>query len=257
MSVSGLEGRLATDSDGGRFFTGQTVDRGVGRGPFTTDADARWDVQVIDINTIMDDVLLRGTDCNRPAETDVQRMQWLITDFLTGARLPPSATTTSPRPTPRTWTRRTTASRASTRAAWPTSAPRTAARTGTSSTTSASPTSSRSGTAARPHTTRTCAYSISSVLDDIDDYGVTWPAEWPEESGMQRDPSRVYSGVQVVYGTGQPGAYVSRAGDRHGLQAPRGRPLRRERQDRDAAPSSSASTTSTPPRRRTSPSRSR
>jgi hypothetical protein len=37
-----------------------------------------WTMELDDLNTVLDRRILLGADCNRPAETDVARMQWLM-----------------------------------------------------------------------------------------------------------------------------------------------------------------------------------
>lgn len=209
INVRAWKNVVAIDSDGGQFYTGQTVDRGLGRGPFKGDSDARWDVQTIDINTIMDDVLLRGSDCNRPDETDVERMQWLFetelpshgitigTDYLLTADpedmdaqdyrkqgvYPRSVADECAENSGKNWYLFYDVGVTDQLQVW---------------------------YGAEAATERTCDYGISSVLDDIDDYGVVWAAEWPEESGLQLDPSRVYSAVQVVYNDPPVQVFVNR-----------------------------------------------
>jgi hypothetical protein len=62
-----------------RIFTGFIDDRGIGRGPYKTDADRQWQVSLTDLNAILDDIIIRTSTGNRPAETDVQRVNWLLT----------------------------------------------------------------------------------------------------------------------------------------------------------------------------------
>lgn len=197
----------ADDSDGGRIFTGQTIDRGLGRGPYTTDADAQWDVQVVDINTVMDDILLRTSEWNRPEETDVARMQDLVAYMVAqGYAIGDDYLSTSDPETLDAYDYRKTGSY-----------PRTVADTCAEQSDKNWFLKYDQATAqVQLHYYKTSAavYTsdgrISSVLADIDDYGVTWAAEWPEESGLQRDPSRVYSAVQVIYGTTPSQVYVDR-----------------------------------------------
>lgn len=63
-----------------RFFTGRFAARGIGRGAaLRTGSAKQWQSGVVDVNTLFDDILLRNADANRPAETDVARMTWLLT----------------------------------------------------------------------------------------------------------------------------------------------------------------------------------
>lgn len=61
-----------------KFFDGFIADRGIGRGPYRVDEDRQWQVGVVDINSTLDDILLRSLDADRPAETDVERVTWLL-----------------------------------------------------------------------------------------------------------------------------------------------------------------------------------
>jgi hypothetical protein len=59
-----------------RIFTGYLGDRNIGRGVHEVMAGARlWTVQVVDLNTQLNDLIIR--DGKRPAETDVDRINWL------------------------------------------------------------------------------------------------------------------------------------------------------------------------------------
>jgi hypothetical protein len=59
-------------------YVGYTADRDVHRGPYQTDVGRVWDVNLVDINTVLARRILTGSSANRPAETDVARMQWLF-----------------------------------------------------------------------------------------------------------------------------------------------------------------------------------
>ena len=66
-----------------RFYRGFVADRTVSRGESdksyrTTDA-RQWAVQAADPNSLLSRRLLLGTDANRPVETDVARVQYLMT----------------------------------------------------------------------------------------------------------------------------------------------------------------------------------
>jgi hypothetical protein len=61
------------------IFNGWTADRDVTRGPSMRTAAARlWDVRLTDTNMTITRRIMRGADANRPAETDVARVQWLL-----------------------------------------------------------------------------------------------------------------------------------------------------------------------------------
>jgi len=62
------------------MYNGWVADREITRGTSALTAAARsWNVTMVDNNTVMDLRIENGTDANRPAETDVQRIQWLLT----------------------------------------------------------------------------------------------------------------------------------------------------------------------------------
>src|SRR5688500_16636545 len=61
-----------------RLFTGYTTDPALARGPYRIGSDRAWDVDVLDINTLLDDRLLLA-GANRPEETDYARVTWLLT----------------------------------------------------------------------------------------------------------------------------------------------------------------------------------
>jgi hypothetical protein len=62
------------------IFFGAVADRKVRRGPSGRVGVGReWEVSLVDLNTLLDRRIMVGTDNNRPAETDVHRIQWLLT----------------------------------------------------------------------------------------------------------------------------------------------------------------------------------
>lgn len=67
-----------------RIFSGYVWDKHVRRGHELAGASARnWNVEVNDLNTILSWRVIEGNG-SRPAETDVQRMQWLVsTTYIT------------------------------------------------------------------------------------------------------------------------------------------------------------------------------
>lgn len=62
-----------------RLFTGMTGPRGVSRGHERQATRRSFDVNLWDSNALLDGIILTGSDCNRPAETDYARVTWLIT----------------------------------------------------------------------------------------------------------------------------------------------------------------------------------
>jgi hypothetical protein len=77
--VSARETAIDAMSDpwGGIAWIGYSAERGIQRGDLRTGAERGYAIQLADLNTVLERRLLLGTDCNRPAETDVERMTWL------------------------------------------------------------------------------------------------------------------------------------------------------------------------------------
>lgn len=63
------------------------VDRKVIRGPMKTLAGRQWVCSVADMNSVPEFRILTGSSANRPAETDVARIQWLMTTNELGSRV--------------------------------------------------------------------------------------------------------------------------------------------------------------------------
>lgn len=60
-------------------YVGYTAERKVRRGDSELTGAARvWEVTLTDVNTVVDRRIMLGADANRPAETDVARMNWLL-----------------------------------------------------------------------------------------------------------------------------------------------------------------------------------
>jgi hypothetical protein len=65
-------------------FQGNMTNRTLRRGSSERTEDARvWDIQVADFNFQMKRRVIRGTDGNRPAETDIARLTWLLASDYT------------------------------------------------------------------------------------------------------------------------------------------------------------------------------
>jgi len=61
-----------------RIWDGYVAGRRVHRGDSQLTGTARvWDIDLVDINSLLALRVITGTDANRPAETDVARVQWL------------------------------------------------------------------------------------------------------------------------------------------------------------------------------------
>ncbi len=68
-----------------QVFMGYVGDKEIARGPFAIDKDRQFDINTVDLNTILGDDIITGGSGNRPAETDIARVTWLVgTSFLNG-----------------------------------------------------------------------------------------------------------------------------------------------------------------------------
>jgi hypothetical protein len=54
------------------------ADRSIGRGDYRIGSQRRWDISMVDANTLLTRRLQKGTDAKREEETDIERMTWLI-----------------------------------------------------------------------------------------------------------------------------------------------------------------------------------
>lgn len=71
----------AESSEGSNTRTilkGLIADTDVSRGPYKLLKSRQWAVNVADPNTMLGRLIMRGSDANRPAETDLARIQWLM-----------------------------------------------------------------------------------------------------------------------------------------------------------------------------------
>lgn len=75
-----LEDEIYGEENG--LFRGYTADRTYSRGKHPLGREVQ--VAVADANTVWQRRVMVGADCKRPAETDVQRMQWLVTTAEAG-----------------------------------------------------------------------------------------------------------------------------------------------------------------------------
>lgn len=67
-----------SNSSNTRLFSGYLADRNIGRGPsMLASTDRQWDVTVVDLNTRFNENIIQSG--NRPAETDIARITWLLT----------------------------------------------------------------------------------------------------------------------------------------------------------------------------------
>jgi hypothetical protein len=70
-------------------FQGNMTNRTLRRGSSERTEDARvWDIQVADFNFQMKRRVIRNSDGNRPAETDIARLEWLLaSDYTTNTEV--------------------------------------------------------------------------------------------------------------------------------------------------------------------------
>jgi hypothetical protein len=68
----------------GGFTGNQVISRGEAEGDSLEPLGRTWKVSISDTNTAFGMRVMVGTDCNRPAETDVARMQWLLSTAEAG-----------------------------------------------------------------------------------------------------------------------------------------------------------------------------
>ena len=61
-----------------RVFTGYSASRDIHRDTYRTGAARKWELELVDINSLLWRKVMAGNDTDRPAETDVARMQWLL-----------------------------------------------------------------------------------------------------------------------------------------------------------------------------------
>jgi len=85
INITGLRNITLTETSESSnqqvIFTGWTASREVTRGQEShrTGAARLWTVTLADQNSLIGRRIMRGGDANRPAETDVARIQWLLT----------------------------------------------------------------------------------------------------------------------------------------------------------------------------------
>ena len=71
-----------------RIFSGYATDRTIGRSPsMVVGSDRTWDWNVADLNARLGDIIFLSKSGKRPAETDVQRINWML-GFFTSYSFP-------------------------------------------------------------------------------------------------------------------------------------------------------------------------
>lgn len=184
-----------------RLFTGYMAERTVQReASLKTGAARRWNSTVMDANLALNLRVLRGSAANRPAETDIARITWYLgTVYTSGIGSALTFIDTS--------------------GAVNLEAADYRGRTGSDVFSDAAQVSGKNFFVAYDDTTHqllahyyvststfnTCTLKISNTLADIDlstVYGVGDPS-------LSRDPSRVFSGVYLNYGSGAAAVYVN------------------------------------------------
>jgi hypothetical protein len=76
--VNIVESAAEGDAYGGVVWAGYTGDRDVFRGPKQVGAERQWTLHLHDVNTILDQRINVGNDHNRPQETDIARVRWIL-----------------------------------------------------------------------------------------------------------------------------------------------------------------------------------
>lgn len=61
------------------IYVGYTAGRRISRGDYRTTTGRVWDIDLVDLNSVLPRRIFDGTRANRPAEKDVARIQWLLT----------------------------------------------------------------------------------------------------------------------------------------------------------------------------------
>ena len=66
-------------SSNSHIYVGYSAARRISRGPYhRTQAGRVWDIDLVDLNSVLPRRIMDGADSNRPAETDVARVTWLL-----------------------------------------------------------------------------------------------------------------------------------------------------------------------------------
>lgn len=187
-----------------RFFTGYVADRTIKRDYGNTVTTARvWDTTVLDLNAALNFEVIRGTAANRPAETDIQRITWWLASGYAGPVRDAGFIDSG--------------------GAVNMDATDYRGRFGADVMSDASQISGKNHFVAWDDTTQqaalhyyaagsslnTCALKISNVAADVDGSTIFAPSK---DAALFRDPSRIYSGIYLAYGTGESSVYVNDAG---------------------------------------------
>src|SRR6186713_1326186 len=69
-----------SEGDDDVIFSGYTGTQTISHkaGEHHNPLDRVWSIELVDVNTLWQRKVMTGSDCNRDAETDVERMQWLL-----------------------------------------------------------------------------------------------------------------------------------------------------------------------------------
>lgn len=187
-----------------RMFTGYMADRSLARADsLLTGAARRWDATVLDLNAALNFEVIRGSSADRPEETDIARLTWWLASGFAGP-VRDAGFIDSAGPV----TMEATDYRG---------------RFGADLMNDLSGMSGKNHFVAWDDTTQqaaihyyaaastlnTCALRLSNVLADVDGSTVFAPSK---DAQLFRDPSRVYSGVYMQFGTGEASVYVSNSG---------------------------------------------
>jgi hypothetical protein len=193
-NIVGLKTVIATESQDvtdTRLFTGLTERRGLGRSDSRVAASERdWTVTLTDMNDVLRERVI--TSGNRPAETDVARVHWLVGSGFLPDVLGTYVSLSNPVTLPAT---------------------NYAGRYGFDVLTDCQDASSKNFFVTWHGSSLALFYDadtssnfastlrISDTPADID-YVTTFPPDWDNNPGLERDPGEVYSGMWLEYNGG-------------------------------------------------------
>lgn len=213
LSIVGLKTfrMLETACSWPRAFTGYIAERSIGRADsLLTGAARRWSCSVVDANSALNFEVIRGAAANRPAETDIARLTWLLSSGYQGPLVDAGYIDTgSPVDLDACDYR---------------------GRYAADVLADCSTTSGKNYFVAYDQTANglavhyyaassslwTSTLRISNVKADVDQVTTFAPSS---DAKLARDPSRVYSGVYLAYGDGESAVYVSDSGTASAFRA--------------------------------------
>jgi hypothetical protein len=87
LTIAGWDTVLAAEPEcigATRLFTGYVADRTERRGHYVTTNGREIDTTLNDTNVLLANIVVTGSDGNRPAETDADTIAWLLSTYLSG-----------------------------------------------------------------------------------------------------------------------------------------------------------------------------